>query len=142
MLKKIILVQMFFLSGCTFLHHHQISEVDSQVVREGRRFEVLISETGVNIQEAVGIAKNLGNHSKTNKDIGKAGDIIGLFQMGPRTGNQVYTDAFSDSLVDQVLSRCPHGRISGLSFTRESAKYPVVSGEIVKVIGYCYDKGA
>ncbi|MGE0763601.1 MAG: hypothetical protein AB7N80_10020 [Bdellovibrionales bacterium] len=128
------------LSGCAFLHHQQLGDVDSDVVRKGRKFVILLSETGVNVAEAGSILKATTRHQKTQQDVGRATAIIEMFQMGPRTGNPVFTEKFADNLVDQILERCPKGRISGLASTRESAKYPVVSGEIVKITGYCYDK--
>jgi hypothetical protein len=140
MKRLLLLLSPAALSACAILHHHQLGEIDSDVVRRGRRFEILISQTGVDIQEAGNIAKAMTQHKGTQQDIGRAQAIIGLFQMGPRTGNPVYVENFADRITDQVLARCPHGRISGLSSTRETAKYPVVSGEIVKVIGYCMDK--
>ncbi len=128
------------LVGCAILHHHQIGEVDSQVVLKGRRFEILMSQTGFSVNEAGAILKATTRSDQARKDIGQAQAIIELFQMGPRTGNPVFTEQFADNLVDRVLEKCPRGRVSGLSSTRETAKYPVVSGEIVKITGYCYDK--
>lgn len=138
--QLLLLVCAWSFTGCAFLHHHQLGEIDSEVVRKGRKFVILLSETGVNLAEAGGILQNATRHAKTQRDIGRATAIIEMFQMGPRTGNPVFTEKFADQLVDQVLERCPRGRISGLASTREMAKYPVVSGEIVKVSGYCYDK--
>src|SRR4051812_14149706 len=140
-MKKIFFALLLFeLSGCAVLHYHQIGEIDSDVVKKGRRFEILLSETGFNIKEAGGIARAATTHEGTRDQIKAVQDIISLFQMGPRTGNQVFTDQFADNLADKILEKCPKGKVSGLSSTRESAKYPVVSGEIVKIIGYCYDK--
>ena len=125
-------------SGCVFLHSAQVSEVDSEVVLQGQRFEILLSEMGVNLEEgtqiAAGIAESAGGKSE---GVNTAGSIIALFQMGPKTGNPVFSDDFSDDLIHQLKLKCPSGRISGLTSVRETAKYPVVSGEIVKLIGYC-----
>ncbi len=128
------------ISGCAILHHHQIGEVDSNIVQKGRKFEILLSETGFSVNEAGAILKSTTQSKQSRKDIGQAQAIIEMFQMGPRTGNPVFTDQFADNLVDRVLEKCPSAKVSGLASTRETAKYPVVSGEIVKVSGYCNDK--
>lgn len=138
--NTIWLLLAFCLNGCAFLHHYQVGEIDSSVVRQGRKFEILLSETGFNVREAAGIAQAVTQHQKTRQDIGQAAAIIELFQMGPRTGNPVFTDQFADHVVDMVIEKCPKGKVSGLASTRESAHYPVVSGEIVKITGYCLDK--
>jgi hypothetical protein len=125
------------LSGCAIMHHTQVGEIDSQAVLKGRRFEILISETGVNFDEAARVGKALTQHQQTRDDIGGVAGIISLFQMGPRTGNQVFSPMYADKAFDLLRKECPRGVVSGLVSIRETAKYPVVSGEIVKIIGYC-----
>lgn len=126
------------LIGCAFLHHAQLGEIDSTVVSKGRKFEILLSETGVNLQEAAAIGAAITRHQKTSEAIGNVGAIIGLFQMGPRTGNPVYDDKYADKLFDLLQKEC-RGTVTGLMSIRETAKYPVVSGEIVKIVGYCLE---
>lgn len=129
-------------SGCAIMHHTQLGEIDSRVVKKGRRFQILVSETGFNLDEAAAIGKAMTQHQKTRDDIAAVQAIIGLFQMGPRTGNQVLTDAYADQVFDLLRKECPKGRISGLMSVRETAKYPVISGEIVKVSGFCLEDQA
>ena len=74
---------------------------------------------------------------RASKQVGAVQDIVKMFQMGPRTGNPVFDDAYSDRLITLLQRQCPSGRISGLISIREAAKYPVVSGELVKLVGYC-----
>lgn len=139
--KSLLLLSLAFaISGCAILHHHQLGDVDSDVVKKGRKFEVLVSETGFNVGEAGNILKATTRSKQSRKDVSQVQSMIEMFQMGPRTGNPVFTDQFADNLVDMVLEKCPSGKVSGLSSTRETAKYPVVSGEIVKISGYCNDK--
>jgi hypothetical protein len=126
-------------SGCVFLHSVQLSEVDSKVVLEGKRFEIRISEQGFNLQEGAKLVEVFANTAGQAKGIREASQIIALFQMGPKTGNPVFSDDYSDDLIHQLKLKCPSGRISGLSSIRETSKYPVVSGEIVKLIGYCLE---
>ena len=124
-------------SGCVFIHSVQVGEVDSKVVREGERFELRISEQGFNLEEGAKLAEAFASSAGTAKGIRDAASIIQLFQMGPKTGNPVFSDDYTDDLIHQLKLKCPSGRISGLSSIRETAKYPVVSGEVVRLIGYC-----
>jgi hypothetical protein len=125
-------------SGCVFLHSAQVSDVDSEVVLQGQRFEILVSELGINLEEGAQLAEGVARAAGSRTDvISTVNDIIALFQMGPKTGNPVFNDDFSDDIIHQIKLKCPSGRISGLTSVRETAKYPVVSGEIVKLIGYC-----
>jgi hypothetical protein len=107
------------------------------VVNSQHRFEILVSETGINLQEASDIGKLFTSDKKTKSDMQAINDIISAFQMGPRTGNMVFNDKYADVVVPALMNKCPSGRITGLMSIRETAKYPVVSGEIVKLIGYC-----
>lgn len=127
------------LQGCAIMHHTQIGEVDSDLVLRGRRFEVIISETGVNLSEAANITKAFTRNQKTRDGIQKVQDVIALFQMGPRTGNPVFSEEYADMMFSLMQKECPSGKMSGLTSIRETAKYPVISGEIVKIVGFCFD---
>ncbi len=124
------------------MHSAQLGEIDSRVVSKGRRFQVLVSEMGFNLDEAGSILRHSTNHVGTQNQIAEAQAIIGLFQMGPRTGNQVMNETYADSMIDLLRKECPKGRISGLMSIRETAKYPVISGEVVRLTGYCLEEGA
>lgn len=131
-----MIVMCLLISGCAQLHHVQIGDIDNSPGYVRKPFDIKISETGINIQEAKGIAKAL-----LDKKGGEAAEniagVIGLFQMGPRTGNPVYVKDYAKGLAQVIYEKCPSGRVTGLSSIRETRKYPVVSGEIVKVTGYC-----
>lgn len=135
-------VAVALLSGCAIMHSTQLGEIDSKVISKGRKFQILVSETGFNLDEAGSILRHSTQHAQTRNEIAQVQAIIGLFQMGPRTGNQVMTDAYADGMFDLLRKECPKGRISGLNSIRETAKYPVISGEIVKLTGYCLEEGA
>ncbi len=126
------------LPSCAVLHHVQVGELDNR--GKLRKFDVKVSETGVNLDEARDVANALtrGRHSKALDD---ANAILSLFQMGPRTGNIVFNETYAENLVDLLYRECPSGRITGLTSIREMRKYPVISGEIVKVTGYCVESG-
>lgn len=126
-----------FLNGCAILHQFQISSIDSETVMSGRKFEIIVSETGVNLQEATDTAKLFTRSQQTQGDMQKINDIISMFQMGPRTGNMVFNEKYADSIMRALQSECPSRKMSGITSIRETAKYPVVSGEIVRITGYC-----
>ena len=61
--------------------------------------------------------------------------------MGPRTGEPVWSsDTYADKVYLGLYEKCPSGQITGLTSIREINKYPVVSGEIVKITGFCLKK--
>jgi hypothetical protein len=126
----------YLLAGCAALHHVQLGEVVSHPDYNAQPFDIKISETGVDINEAKNIAK-LFMSKESQKQADDIAGIVGLFQMGPRTGNTVYTKGYAKNLIRAIYEKCPSGRVTGLMSIRESRKYPVISGEIAKVTGYC-----
>lgn len=137
--KHLLLV--LFAQSCAYLHHTQIGDVVSSPGFVQVPFEILISETGFNLQEAGQIGRAVITDRKAGENIQGVTAIIGLFQMGPRTGAPVYSgDTYGDKVYAALYEKCPSGQITGLQSIRESNKYPVVSGEIVKVRGFCLSK--
>lgn len=136
-MKKITLAALaLLLASCAQLHHVQIGEIESHPAYVAKPFDIKISETGVNIGEAAHISKAFLDE-KGKERAESIAAIIGLFQMGPRTGNPVYVKGYAKNLIQLIYEKCPSGRVTGLMSIRETRKYPVVSGEIVKVTGYC-----
>lgn len=133
---------LFFLAvpSCSVLHHYQVADIDSRAVLKGKRFEVMVNEFGFNLDEAASVAKMFARNQKQQKNVQTVRNIISLFQMGPRTGNTVLRDDFADRLFGRIRDACPKGKIAGITSIRETAKYPVISGEIVKIVGYCLRK--
>ena len=125
------------ISGCAVLHSVQLGDIDSQTVLQGKPFEIKVSELGLSTEDVVAIGQALAKSSGKSDEVGTIGDIIELFQMGPRTGNPTFTDKYTDDIRNILLQECPSGRITGLMAVRETAQYPVVSGEIVRVVGHC-----
>ncbi|MBC7658193.1 MAG: hypothetical protein H7249_00640 [Chitinophagaceae bacterium] len=136
---RVVLFSMmsFFLNACAVLHHVQLGDVDASGRGISKKIDLKLSETGVNLQEAGAILRRLGNRtfSRQTRD---AENILGLFQMGPRTGNLVYNADYARPIFELLFAECPSGKISNLALMRESRKYPVVSGEIIKVSGDCW----
>ena len=129
------LIMIPFLGGCAFLHKVQLSDIDNR--SELTPFEIKVSETGVDINEAVRLQRALFKDSKTMNDAGDIAGIVALFQQGPVTGAPVYKKDYAEKIVHAIHQSCQGGRITGLTSIRETRKYPVISGEIVKIKGYC-----
>lgn len=127
-------------SGCAVLHHVQIGEIDN---RGGKKvpFDVMVSETGINLHEAADIARVFSRTRRSDKQLDMVENIVTYTQVGTKTGNPVFVEDYARRLNEAVLEKCPSGRITGLISLRETAKYPVVSGEIVRIKGYCITKG-
>lgn len=123
--------------GCAVLHHAQIGDIDARSRKAKSKVDVKISETGINIREANEILRRLGNARWAKQSDDLAG-IVGLFQLGPKTGNPVYTSDYARPVFELLYAKCASGQISNLAIIRETRKYPVVSGEIIKVTGDCW----
>jgi hypothetical protein len=140
MMKYLIPIPLLIiLSSCAQLHHVQIGEIVSHPNYVQKPFEVKISETGFDIGEAIEISKTFMN-KQDQQGADNISSIIALFQMGPRTGKPVYVKGYAKNLIQVIYEKCPTGKITGLMSIRESREYPVISGEIVKVTGYCLIK--
>jgi hypothetical protein len=122
--------------GCATAHQVQISDIDSS---RGtlQPFQVQVNATGFSASDAAAVAKSFSHDARTQRDLDNAESIIALTQMGPKTGDPTFSDDWADAAALKVLERCPSGRITGLTARRETMDYPVISGEIVTIRGYC-----
>lgn len=125
------------LTSCAVLHHVQVGDVNDDEKFTLRPFELKVSETGVDFEEAGKIAKAFTGSKAAKKDIDGVTDIIQLFQQGPRTGVPVFSETYAQNIIHDLYKECPTGKITGIVSIREMRKYPVISGEIVKIKGYC-----
>ncbi|MEI6834664.1 MAG: hypothetical protein WCL28_11800 [bacterium] len=141
MINKVLFGSLFFgiflLSSCAVLHRVQVGDLDDDRKFVLKPFEVKVSEVGVDFREAGDIAKSLTKSKGAHKDLDTVTDIIQLFQQGPRTGVPVFSDSYAENLSNELYKSCPSGQITGLISIREMRKYPAISGEIVKVKGFC-----
>src|SRR5690606_18957706 len=113
-MRRILLLMIpFALAGCLRLHHVQIGDIDQSPGYELRPFDIKVSETGVSIDEARQVADAFAG-AQDSERMGKAASIISMFQMGPRTGKNVYTDRYAEKMRELVLTECPSGRVTGL----------------------------
>ena len=108
--------------------------------RSMKSFEVKVSGTGVNLEEANQVAQGmfkLAGNKKGAEGANSIKETVAMFQFGPKTGNPVYDEKYADKLYSLVRQKCQSGHVSGLTVVRETRKYPVISGEIVKITGFC-----
>jgi hypothetical protein len=126
----------FLLSGCAVLHHVQVGEIESSPELVSVPFEIKVSEFGIDLNDVKSTSKILMN-KRDSDQTNDALSFIQAFQMGPRTGAGVYNISYVDHMEDKIRQQCPSGRITGLMSIRETASYPVVKGEIIKIKGYC-----
>lgn len=136
-MKYLILLSL--LSSCAVVHHVQVGDIESKRNYVRMPFEMKVSETGIDFKEAGNLTQALAKN-QTGNQVKQIADIIALFQMGPITGNPIFNEKYSDGLAKSIYTKCPSGNITGLVMIRETAKYPVVSGEIMKIKGYCLQK--
>lgn len=123
-------------AGCASMHNQQITDIDSTRGTLSP-FEIQASATGVSVQDGAAVARALAPDRQSRKQVSWVESIIALTQMGPKTGEPTFSDDWADGLVSQILKRCPSGQITGLTTRREAMKYPIISGELVTIKGYC-----
>ena len=125
------------LGSCAVLYKVAITDIDTRY-HKGHPIDIKLSETGVNLKEAAQVADSFrGGKDKKAEDIAA---IIALFQWGPKVGNIVFNENYDANLADLIYQQCPSGKITELMSVREMRKYPIVSGEIVRVKGWCADE--
>ncbi|MEO5666506.1 MAG: hypothetical protein ABIR96_00460 [Bdellovibrionota bacterium] len=125
------------LAGCAQLHHVQLSDFSDRKGQASKPIDIKVSETGVNLQEIADTAKIFSRTQKGNEQIQQVQDMIALFQTGPRTGNPVYVENYWRALPEMIKTECPSGRLTNIMSVRETRKYPIVSGEIVRIKATC-----
>lgn len=139
-MKLILLSALFSLAimGCANLYKYQMSDI---IQSEGKLtpIDLKVSALGFDIEEAASVAK-LATRTKAGKDkINDIKNIISLFQFGPKTGKPTFSDDYADRLYSDLVKNCPSRQLTGIQILREQADYPVVSGEIVRVLAYCIE---
>lgn len=122
------------INACAIKHHVQLSDIQRVKGKKLTPFKVMVNETGVDVEQAGNLISGITRDNEVAKNIAS---ILAMFQMGPRTGYPVFNEQYADSIPLLVLKECPSGRVTGLLMIRETNKYPVISGEIVKITGYC-----
>jgi hypothetical protein len=136
-MKKIIFLLLVFpwMQGCAVLHHIQLGDIDNRDKLTLRPIEVKVSETGIDLNDVKALSRlALGKDAKNSN---QALTFIQYFQMGPHTGNGVYSLEYIKHIQETLTVQCTDGFITGVMAIRETRKYPVISGEIIKIKAYC-----
>ncbi|MCW8328556.1 hypothetical protein MD588_07020 [Photobacterium sp. SDRW27] len=135
-LKNLVGIGCLFLAGCSQLHHVQIGEID-QSQGSLSPFSIQVNELGFDAAQTAGIASDVIKNESHSEDLELVSLIIAISNTGPVTGNSVYNDAYADKILDDVTRACPSKKITGLTSVREATTVGPVSGEVVRIDGYC-----
>lgn len=123
------------LTACARLDHVQIGEID-QSQGSLTPFNVQVSEFGFEAAAAAEIGR-VATKGQASQQFQQIRDILALMNMGPRTGNPVYDDEYANKIMSYIYAECPSGKLTGLASVREAKSFGPVSGEIVRISGYC-----
>ncbi|TGK36452.1 hypothetical protein EHQ12_10495 [Leptospira gomenensis] len=142
--KFVTFVGFLLVYNCAVLHNYTLGEIDNRSANK-KPFQILVSQTGFKLEEGISLAQaglaSKGGHANDQsiRELEFAKLIIELSTMGPVTGGKVLNDKYADEIPKLIYERCPSGNITGLRSIRETAHYPVISGEIVKIEGFCIE---
>ncbi|MBF0443642.1 MAG: hypothetical protein HQK54_17175 [Oligoflexales bacterium] len=137
-------VALFWLSvavitGCAELHHIQLGDIDNRdIFKRRQKIDIKVSETSLQSAKAEKLPKK--SDPEDMEELGNLLAAFRLFQMGPLTGSPVFKPKYADKIYENIMEKCRSGVVSGLTSIRETMGYPAVSGEIVKITGYCLMK--
>jgi hypothetical protein len=123
------------LSSCAVLYRVQVGEMESLPGYSYQPFEIKVSELGFDMNRASNTVKTYNNNK--DNDLSKLLSFIALFQMGPRTGLPVYNKDYAKNILQVIYKKCPSGQVTGLISIRENRDYNIISGEIIKIKGFC-----
>mgnify|MGYP000125203574 CR=1 FL=1 len=135
MFRVAVIAAVTLIASCARLDHVQIGDIDQ---RQGDlvKFSVQVSELGF---DAAGVAEiaRASTTGSTSREMQQIRDILALMNMGPRTGNPVYNDTYAQRVLNYVYAECPSGKLTGLTSVREAKGFGPVTGEIVRIDGFC-----
>jgi len=135
-LKNILGLSLLMLGGCSQLHHVHIGEID-QSQGTLTPFTLKVNELGFDAAKAAKIGADVAKSASTSEDLELVAFILAISNFGPKTGNPVYNDAYADQVLAEVIKVCPSKRLTGLTSVREATNAGPVSGEVVRINGYC-----
>lgn len=144
LMRVLVIFSVALLLQCAFPHRYTIGDIDNTSSKR-KHFQIMVSELGYNFEEGLTIAQGAlyASNSEANmesiRDIEYVKTAIALSTMGPVTGRKVFNGKYADELTNIIYQHCKSGKIVNLQNIRESAKYPVVSGEIVRIEGDCLE---
>jgi hypothetical protein len=125
------------LTNCAQLHSAKIGE-RRLPPENATPFDSKVNEIGFNMQEATEVVKMIGQgNTKVNEGADTLQTLWDLISFGPKTGNTVFDDKYADESGKVSRLKCSPEKTVGVVSYRETRKYPVLSGEIVKIEGLC-----
>ena len=135
MRKYFAIVAVGLLTACARLDHVQIGDIDQS---QGylTPFNVQVSQFGLEAAAAAEIGR-IATKGQASQQFKQIRNILALMNMGPRTGNPVYDDQYANKVMEYIYAECPTGKLTGLTSVREAKVLGPVSGEIVRISGYC-----
>lgn len=134
-MKYLICITAFLMQSCVALHSYSIGEIDNRKAWKSRPIDIKVSEFGVSMEDINQISRS------TKSEAGSSlSQIIQLFQQGPRTGLPVYNEHYAERIFDDLRRECPSGQITQVNAIRETNRYPVISGEIIRITGRCLSR--
>jgi hypothetical protein len=131
----LVLSLMLVSGGCARLDSVQIGSID-QSQGPMTPVSVRLSETGFDAAATAEIGRAVTD-GQTSENFEDLRTILGLINMGPRTGNPVYNDQYAEKLLTYLRNECPGGTLTGIRAIREAKSAGPVSGEIVGVDAFC-----
>ncbi|MFT6114208.1 MAG: hypothetical protein ACJA10_001149 [Oleispira sp.] len=135
MRKYVAIAAVGLLTACARLDHVQIGEIDQS---QGSLipFNVQVSQFGFEAAAAAEIGR-VASNGQTSQNFQQIRNVLALINMGPRTGNPVFDDEYGNKVMEYIYAECPTGKLTGLTSVREAKSLGPVSGEIVRISGYC-----
>jgi len=135
-LQSILGLSFLLIGGCSQLHHVHIGNIDQS---QGKLtpFTVEVNELGFDAAKTAEIGAEVAKSASTSDDLEFIALILAVSNFGPKTGNPVYNDAYAEKMVYEVIKSCPSKKITGLTSVREATSVGPISGEVVRINGYC-----
>ena len=135
-MKSMFGLSLLLIGGCSQLHHVQVSNID-QSRGKLTPFTVQVNELGFDAAQTVQIGADVAKSASTSEDLEFIAFILAISNFGPKTGNPVYNDNYAEQILVEVVKACPSRKITGLTSIREATNIGPVSGEVVRINGYC-----
>ncbi|MCJ8318342.1 MAG: hypothetical protein MJK12_01825 [Colwellia sp.] len=135
-LKCILGLCSLLIGGCSQLHHIHIGDID-QSQGTLTPFTIEVNELGFDVARTAEIGAEVAKSASTSENLELVALILAISNFGPKTGNPVYNDAYADQLIYEIGKTCASQKITGLTSVREATKVGPVSGEVVRIKGYC-----
>lgn len=143
-MKTTILITIFLVIQCAFPHNYRLGDIDN-TSSSRKHFKIMVSERGYDFGEGISIAQgglylaNKTENMESIRDLEYVKLVLDLMTMGPVTGRKVFNSKYADNLTEIIFQHCKSGKFVNLKQIRESAIYPVVSGEIIRIEGDCLE---